>query len=826
MVFNLFGLKLNAQWKIIGLILAIFFIVLLLIFILIFYVYRNFILEGYLYGAEMRASSLSVEIHNHLELRLKSFEWIAEHNSVLLQAVEQSNARHDQEGDEAALSNILRLDKEWVEGQPGEVFKQALDCPAADVLKDFIAQTDLPIVEFFATDRLGAVVASTVKTEDYYQGDEGWWQDVFYSAKSAVNLPEIRFDKNTGVFGFFVVLPLLGDQQEVLGVLKAHVDKDVFLKRIMADSIAQGGEVGVIRSDGFILKRFNEIEGLGNGQLSSWWISQLDNFIPGKVSLTTIPGLSKKTILGKKRIEPCWPTGLGDVYVYTLDLPGAFYKVINSFFEKLFLLWAFATLCLVLAGLCIKKEFIRPLNVLMGSLARLGRGDLNTQVLFNSGDEWDSVAESFNRAVELMRDKTVSKDYFNDIIQNMSDILFVIDSFGKINVVNKRAAEILGYSVQEMIHQEAAIFFSKSDRYLLSWGLKGLIEEGALKDKTVKLITKKGVEVEVFLGVRSLKDHEGNLIGLICLAKDLSDVKQLLDSLQKSNQEILRHKEELEKSLKDLTESRDVMLSVLEDTTESKERLEQALMKLKATQDELLQAEKMSSLGQIAAGVAHEINNPLFVISGEAEILGMSENQDPTMKESVKVIGEQVKRIDDIIQRLLEFSRKKDAKFVRLEVQGIVQKSIDLLSYQIKALGHIEIAREFSEKTFYVLGDQTQMQEIFLNIMLNAAQAMDAKGGRLTIRIFSEIIEKHSRRLENKFRLGQNIVCIEIEDTGPGITEDSRKKIFDPFFTTKKTGTGLGLSMCAGIIERHNGMIEVKSVLGEGAKFSIRFPLA
>ncbi len=264
-------------------------------------------------------------------------------------------------------------------------------------------------------------------------------------------------------------------------------------------------------------------------------------------------------------------------------------------------------------------------------------------------------------------------------------------------------------------------------------------------------------------------------------------------------------------------------MSVLEDTDESKKSLEDTLSRLQLTKDQLLQAEKMVSLGQISAGVAHEINNPLFVISGEMEMLAMEEGLPKGAKESVENIRHQARRIEEIIRRLLEFSRKKEIKFSPLDINKALDDSIELLKYQVKVIGNVDIVKNFWTKVLPVFGDKNQLHEVFLNIMLNAVQAMEEKGGSLTIRTFSEIISEN--RLDfTQFKMGDHVVGVEIADTGPGMDESTVKKIFDPFFTTKKTGTGLGLSVVFGILESHKANIQVRSKPGEGTSFSIRFP--
>lgn len=253
------------------------------------------------------------------------------------------------------------------------------------------------------------------------------------------------------------------------------------------------------------------------------------------------------------------------------------------------------------------------------------------------------------------------------------------------------------------------------------------------------------------------------------------------------------------------------------------EILKRAYDELKVRQLQLFHSQKLAALGQLATGVAHEINNPLFVISSEAEMLLNDENSDDNTKAASKIIIEQVKRIKDITERLLEFSRKREFKLKPLEVDRILEKSITLLTYQAR-MEDIEIRKEIEPNLPKILGDSHQLQEVFLNLMLNAVQAME-KGGKLTVRVSKEEVTKYGRRETDRFKLGMEYMAIEFRDTGSGMDEETLNKIFDPFFTTREKGVGLGLSVSYGIIDNHKGIIEAQSRLGEGSVFIVKLPI-
>jgi signal transduction histidine kinase len=245
------------------------------------------------------------------------------------------------------------------------------------------------------------------------------------------------------------------------------------------------------------------------------------------------------------------------------------------------------------------------------------------------------------------------------------------------------------------------------------------------------------------------------------------------------------------------------------------------MREMKRLEFQLIRSKKLAAIGELAAGVAHEINNPLNVISGNAEILS-KESQDRDVKLAVKIIMEQVKRAAAITDMLLQFSKRREPKTEPVDINKVIRDTLLLLEYQVR-LQNIAITKHLNSSSLEVMGDSGQLQQVFLNIMVNAVQAMP-NGGKLNIRSYVEEITEFGKRGTDIFKLGDKVVVIEFEDTGEGIPEEKLEKIFDPFFSTKEQGIGLGLSICHGIIEAHQGSIEVRSKLREGATFIIKLP--
>jgi PAS domain S-box-containing protein len=243
--------------------------------------------------------------------------------------------------------------------------------------------------------------------------------------------------------------------------------------------------------------------------------------------------------------------------------------------------------------------------------------------------------------------------------------------------------------------------------------------------------------------------------------------------------------------------------------TDLRERIKMQ-QQLEETYDQLLQSEKIASLGKLAAGVAHEINNPLGGILMYANML-LEQAQDGQMIKDLREIVDQTNRCKEIVQGLLDFARKGGEGHAPVQLNQIIEKCINLLEKQALFL-NIRIERDMNPNLPAIIADPGQMNQVFTNLMVNAAQAMNGKG-TLSIRTWHEgaPIEVH----------------VDVSDTGIGIPDEHLVKIFDPFFTTKEVGkgTGLGLSTTYGIVRRHGGDIQVRSVVGEGTSFHLHFPL-
>jgi len=229
-------------------------------------------------------------------------------------------------------------------------------------------------------------------------------------------------------------------------------------------------------------------------------------------------------------------------------------------------------------------------------------------------------------------------------------------------------------------------------------------------------------------------------------------------------------------------------------------------------QQRLEMTEKMASAGVLAAGVAHEVNNPLTLVLGFAQVLSDDERIPEDARSMLRKVYTAAQRAGKIVKNLLEFGRKQEPLKTRLSVKELFDRLEPLAGYDLKREG-IQYSFEHPLERCLIHADLNQMEQVLLNLIINAKQAMEDS-------------EKKELKVSCDCDREDGMVVISVEDTGPGISEEILKKIFEPFYTTKPVGegTGLGLAICYGIAEDHGGTIKVESKLGKGTKFSVYIP--
>jgi len=255
--------------------------------------------------------------------------------------------------------------------------------------------------------------------------------------------------------------------------------------------------------------------------------------------------------------------------------------------------------------------------------------------------------------------------------------------------------------------------------------------------------------------------------------------------------------------------------------------LKKTLKRLKETQNQLIQNEKMAALGRLGSGLAHQIRNPLeIIIMGVEFVANTLPNKDKNLKKAIEKIIQAADRTNNIITNFLRFSRKSELVFKPINVNLLIDETVSLIEHKIN-LNNIKIRRKCTDESIKVEADKGMLQQVFVNLLNNAIDAMP-NGGEIRINFKNKKAKKIAERIgyrdSDYFKIGEIMTVIEIEDTGKGITDDELPKVFEPFYTTKDVdkGTGLGLSLAHLIIDRHRGTIGVESTVNQGTRFTIK----
>ncbi|MFW6136889.1 MAG: ATP-binding protein, partial [Candidatus Aminicenantaceae bacterium] len=240
-------------------------------------------------------------------------------------------------------------------------------------------------------------------------------------------------------------------------------------------------------------------------------------------------------------------------------------------------------------------------------------------------------------------------------------------------------------------------------------------------------------------------------------------------------------------------------------------KVEERTKELTEMHAHLIQSEKLASLGKLAAGVAHEINNPLGGILIYSHLLLEDMDKDDIHYENLKKIVKETTRCKDIVKGLLDFARPKEPETTMVNVNNVVKKAMSIVESQA-LFQNINIKKDYMDNPPQIIADASQLHQVFINIILNAAEAMQGNG-TLTISTFTDKDKKN--------------ILVRFSDTGPGIEDKTKARLFEPFFTTKEVGkgTGLGLAISYSLIRKHKGTIEVETQVGRGSTFTVKLPI-
>ena len=375
------------------------------------------------------------------------------------------------------------------------------------------------------------------------------------------------------------------------------------------------------------------------------------------------------------------------------------------------------------------------------------------------------IARDITEKIALEKELWKTKDQLENIIQSSVDAIVTTDPKGKITFVNRAFEEMVGRAREEIIGLPISQFYQDGiteARRIMSI----LREKGSLKNHETAALRVNGI-VPILTSASLLRDEKGQTIGTLGVFKDLTEKKKLEEELQK-------------------------------------------------TQAHLIQVGKLRALGDLVAGVAHELNNPLMAADTFLHVIREKLRPEDENQRRFELIQKCHERIAKIINHLRDFSRQSEFDFQPMSVTEPIENALMITGQQMINHG-IRIIKEFQPDLPKIRGDANQLEQVFLNLISNARDAMEKADRKKELTIAASLL-RHN---------GWNDVEVVVKDTGNGIPPENLDKVFEPFFSTKEVGrgTGLGLSICYGIIEAHGGRIEVESRVNEGTTFRVLLPV-
>ncbi|HEY3302618.1 MAG TPA: ATP-binding protein [Candidatus Binatia bacterium] len=352
---------------------------------------------------------------------------------------------------------------------------------------------------------------------------------------------------------------------------------------------------------------------------------------------------------------------------------------------------------------------------------------------------------------------------WENILTSLEDGVILIDRHGKISFFNQAAEVLTELPASHVLQQDYTTVLGKTP-WLVEMVQKCEPPRQTGSRGEGDLARPRGRQTPVNLTVSPLEDRSGRFLGTILLVRDLT------------------HRKEMEEDLK--------------------------------------RADRLALLGTLAAGLAHEIKNPLGGIKGAAQLLKREVNSNPSLMQYADIVVREVDRVNRLIEQLLDLSRPAELKLEAVNIHEILDQVL-LLEMEAAGDSRVSVKKNFDPSLPPIRGDRAQLTQVFLNLVKNAFQAMQRRGTlRVTTRMETDFHIREQGRERGKF------IWVDIEDDGPGIKEADLPHIFSPFFSTKSNGSGLGLAICYRVIKEHGGLIRVDSREREGASFKVSLLVA
>jgi two-component system sensor histidine kinase AtoS len=447
-------------------------------------------------------------------------------------------------------------------------------------------------------------------------------------------------------------------------------------------------------------------------------------------------------------------------------------------------LLALTAATLVLGGVAaalVARRIARPVRQLAEGAKAISRGELLQRIEPSGFDEISALAVSFNHmAAQLFEQRRALEDahhelrrrfdeledvkrYTENILASLTNGIVTVDLDGRVVTLNPAAEMLTGFFAGEVTGRYCTELFAQTPE-IGEMLMETLANRVPLPGVAVTVKRRSGTTLPIEVSTASLKGAEGKDLGVVAILRDLTRVRDLEGQLRRSD--------------------------------------------------------RLAALGSLAAGLAHEIKNPLTSVLTFSRHVARRFDDAHFRERFQRVVPRELERINGILERLLELARPAPATFTRIRLATLVDRAVDLFANEIESQ-QVQVARDYARDLPLVAVDEESLYRAVINLVGNALDAMPA-GGRLGLRIAWAAPAEAFRPPRPS---GRQIV-LEVSDSGTGITPEDAERLFNPFFTTKQRGTGLGLAVTHKIIEDHGGMIDFHSIPGAGTTFRIALPLA
>lgn len=352
------------------------------------------------------------------------------------------------------------------------------------------------------------------------------------------------------------------------------------------------------------------------------------------------------------------------------------------------------------------------------------------------------------RAIQLIN----IQDYTQSILRSITSGVITVGPDGSVATANPAAERMLGMREVDVVPRRIGTLFT--DDGGLAHDVDKVLE-GRLPRmvRDVRLVSKAGRTLHVQMSTSRMRDIDGRILGAVVTLEDVSEVKALTD--------------------------------------------------------QLIRADRLAAMGELTAGVAHEVRNPLGIIRASVQLLEDTASGPERVREAGAVIKQEIDRLDRVIKALLDFGRPSKPTLMPTNVEDVLADVV-LFTRRFASQSRVQIQERYAEGLPMVMADADQLKQVFVNLISNAVQAMEEAGGTIIV----------SAQGVNGF------VSVSVVDDGPGIPSEDLSKVFDPFYSTRDEGTGLGLTMVHRIVDEHNGHIEVASEMGAGTRFIVSLPVS